>query len=154
MKKNLVILLVVVSIVLVAVPALAATYGKKLSDKPPVKISELIEHPDDYLGKVVKVEGIVTEVCEMRGCWMSIAGDKEFETLRFKVEDGVIVIPLTARGKKAVAEGTFTKVELTKEQALEHAKHMAEEQGREFDPSSVTGPTVTYQLQGIGAVIE
>ena len=71
-----------------------------------------------------------------------------------KVEDGVIVIPMEAKGKKAVAEGTLTKIELTLEQAIEHARHMAEEQKKPFDPKSVTGPTVTYQLNGTGAVID
>lgn len=138
----------------VALPAAAATYGKGVTLKETTKISELIANADKYIGKPVKVEGVITDVCAKRGCWMQIASDKEFQTLRFKVEDGVIVIPTEAKGKKAVAEGTFAKIELTKEQALEHAKHLAEEQGRPFDPKSVTGPSTIYQLKGTGAVID
>jgi cytochrome c-type biogenesis protein CcmE len=140
---------------LAAAPALAATkYGKGVSDAAPVRLSELMAKPDAYVGKVVKVEGLVTEVCPKRGCWINVAGDKEFQTIRVKVEDGVIVFPLTDKGKKVVAEGTFRKVELTKEQAIERAKHEAEEKGTKFDPASVTGPLTVYQIQGTGAVVE
>lgn len=141
--------------VLAAAPALAATkYGKGVSEAAPVKLSELMAKPDAYVGKVVKVEGLITEVCPKRGCWINVAGDKEFQTIRVKVEDGVIVFPLTDKGKKVVAEGTFTKMELTKEQALERAKHHAEETKTKFDPASVTGPQTVYQIQGTGAVVD
>jgi len=144
----------ILAVVSFTVPTLAATYGKTLSDGKVVKVSELFATPDEYVGKVVKVEGIITDVCEKRGCWMMIAGDQEFQAIRFKVEDGVIVIPMEAKGKKAVAEGTFRKIEMTKEQAIAQAKHHAEEQGLEFDPESVKGPSVMFQLDGTGAVIE
>jgi cytochrome c-type biogenesis protein CcmE len=138
-----------------ATPAFAATkYGKGVSEATPVKLSELMAKPDDYVGKVVKVEGLITEVCPKRGCWINVAGDKEFQTIKVKVEDGVIVFPLTDKGKKVVAEGTFTKMELTKEQAIERAKHHAEETKTKFDPASVTGPQTIYQIQGTGAVVD
>ena len=140
---------------LAAAPALAATkYGKGVSDATPVKLSELMATPDAYVGKVVKVEGLVTEVCPKRGCWINVAGDKEFQTIRVKVEDGVIVFPLTDKGKKVVAEGTFTKMELTKEQAIERAKHEAEETRTKCDPQSITGPQTVFQIMGIGAVVD
>jgi hypothetical protein len=152
--KNATLRLLVLAVILSAVPALATNYGKPLSDAPVVRISELLASPDDWVGKTVKVEGIITDVCSKRGCWMMIASDQEFQSLRFKVEDGVIVFPIEAKGRKAVAEGTFKRIELTKEQAVAQAKHHAEEHGLPFDPDSVTGPSVTYQLDGLGAVVE
>ena len=138
----------------VALPASAATYGKGVTLKETTKISDIYATPDTYVGKVLKVEGVITDVCSKRGCWMLIGSDKEFQTIRFKVEDGVIVIPMEAKGKKGAAEGTLKKIEMTKEQATEYDKHVAEETGRTFDPKSVTGPRVIFQLQGTGAVID
>jgi hypothetical protein len=140
---------------LAAAPAVAATkYGKGVSEATPVKLSELMAKPDAYVGKVVKVEGLVTDVCPKRGCWINLAGDKEFQTIKVKVEDGVIVFPMTDKGKKAVVEGTFKKMELTKEQAIERAKHEAEEKGTKCDVSKITGPQAVYQIMGVGAVVE
>ncbi len=147
--------LVAVVSVGVAAPARAATtYGKGVSAAEPVKLSDILAKPDAYVGKTVKVEGLVTDVCSKRGCWMRLAGDKEFQTIRIKVQDGVIVFPMTAKGKKAVAEGVLQKFELTKEQAIEQAKHEAEEAGRKFDPASITGPVTLYQIKSTGAVVD
>jgi len=148
-------LAVLALVAVAAAPAFAATkYGKGVSEATPVKLSELMAKPDAYVGKVVKVEGLITEVCPKRGCWINVAGDEEFQTIKIKVEDGVIVFPMTDKGKKVVAEGTFRKMELTKEQAIARAKHEAEEKGTKFDPASITGPTTVYQIQGTGAVVE
>jgi hypothetical protein len=129
-------------------------YGKGVAAGEAVAVSELVAHPDAYVGKVVRVEGLVTDVCPRRGCWMTLAGDKEFQTIRIKVDDGVIVFPMDAKGKHAVAEGVFTKIDLTPEQALEHARHLAEEMGAPFDAAKAKDlPTAIYQINGTGAVL-
>lgn len=116
-------------------------------------VSAILDAPEEFLGERVLVEGTVVEVCEMRGCWMDIASDREYEKIQIKVDDGVIVFPLTARGKKALVEGTVELLEMTYEEALEDARHKAEEHGTEFDPSTVTGPVTVYRIRGLGAVI-
>ena len=144
-------------LILAVAPAHAAEgtkYGKGLSGPDVVAISDLMASPDKYVGKTVRVEGLIADVCPKRGCWMDLAGDKEFETLRIKVEDGEIVFPLDAKGKRATAEGVFTKMEITKDQAIERAKHHAEEKGEAFDAAKAKDlPTVIYQINGTGAVI-
>jgi hypothetical protein len=55
-------------------------------------------------------------------------GDEKGATVRLKVDDGVIVFPVTAKGRKVSAEGVFEAVGATaeaKEAAGEHAKHDA-----------------------------
>ena len=152
---------IVVSCLIVAAAVFAASagegksYGKGLSGEEITKVSEIYAQPDKYVGKTVRIEGLVTDVCLKRGCWMMIAGDKEFESLRIKVDDGVITFPAEAKGKRAIAEGVLAKIELTPEQALAQAKHLAEEQRKPFDPAMVKDfPTVMYQLKGTGAVIK
>lgn len=139
-----------------ACPAFAADgtkYGKGVTGPEIVKISELMAHPDTYVGKTVRVEGLVLDVCPKRGCWMELASDREFESLRIKVDDGVIVFPLEAKGKKAVAEGVLEKHELSVDDQIAQGKHHAEETGKPFDPKSITGPKNFYQIRGTGAVI-
>jgi hypothetical protein len=144
-------------VLIAAVPALAGdekSYGEPLTGTETVPIDVLLEDPEPYLGQVVRVEGLVTGVCEKRGCWMSLASDqKEFAEIRIKVDDGVIVFPMEAKGKHAIAEGVLTKIEMTMEQTLAYKKHHAEEHNEEFDPASVTEPLTFYQIKGTGAVI-
>lgn len=128
-------------------------YGKPLSGSDTTLISVLMADPERYVGQTVRVEGLIVGVCEKRGCWMSLASDEEFEDLRIKVDDGVIVFPIEAKGKRAVAEGEFSKIEMTMEQTIAYKKHHAEEHDEEFDPATVTEPLTYYQIKATGAVI-
>ncbi len=125
--------------------------GKTLTLAQPTPIRTLLAKPAPYVGKIVQVKGKITEVCEMMGCWMSLADSDQ--SLRVKVDDGDIVFPKTAVGRQAIAEGKFVKFELTREQAVARARHEAEEQGRPFHPESVKTGLTLYQIQGQGAVI-
>ncbi|MCK6546278.1 DUF4920 domain-containing protein [Myxococcota bacterium] len=134
--------------------ALAAeTLGKGVKLEKATKISDIYAKPADYDGKTVRVEGLVTDVCAKRGCWMAIAGDQEFQSIRVKVEDGVIVFPMSARGKRAIVEGVLQKKELTMEQSIAAEKHECEEKGKPFDAKNVKGPRVTFQIAGTGAIL-
>jgi len=129
-------------------------YGAPLTGTETVPIADLLDNPDVWVGKNVRIEGLVTNVCERRGCWMSLAStDEDFKEIRVKVDDGVIVFPMTAKGHHAIAEGVFMKVEMTMEQTLTYMEHHAQEHGEEFDASKVTEPMVFYQIKGSGAVI-
>ncbi|PLX99082.1 MAG: hypothetical protein C0623_10300 [Desulfuromonas sp.] len=96
---------------------------------------------------------MIVDVCASRGCWMYIAGDKPFQKLRFKVTDGDMVFPMTARGKMATVEGILQKFVLSKEDVIARKKHHAEETGEAFDPATVTSGETFYQLRGLGAEI-
>lgn len=128
--------------------------GKPLTLKQQTAIADLAAKPADFAGKTVQVKGSVTEVCEKMGCWMKLVDPATKASVRIKVKDGEIVFPKGSVGKTAVAEGKFTRLEMTKEQAIAQARHEAEENKKKFDPASITGPVVTYQIQGTGAVIE
>ena len=134
--------------------AAETVYGKGTTLKETTAISAIYDNPSNFVGNTIKVEGLIVDVCSRRGCWMSLASDRAFETLRIKVADGEIVFPITARGSKAVVQGKVQEIRMSKEQALEFAKHQAQESGKKFDPSTVTGPTVLYQIYATGAVIQ
>jgi len=134
-------------------PAAGVKYGKGVGAVETVKISELFAKMDKYEGKRVRVEGLVVAVCPTRGCWMRIGSDKPYQDLLFKVKDGQIVLPMSAQGKYAVAEGIARKVTLTLEQTAAHLKHEAEEQGAAFDEKTVKEPLTFIKLEGVGAVI-
>lgn len=137
-----------------AILSAAVNLGAPLTQKDQVPISTLTAKPADYVGKTVQVKGQISEVCEKMGCWMMLVDTASKAKVRIKVKDGEIVFPKDAIGKTAVAEGKFVKIELSKEQAIERAKHEAEENNRKFDPASITGPQTIYQIAGTGAVIE
>ncbi len=70
---------------------------------------------------------------------------KDAPTVRLKVEDGVIVFPVSAKGKKVSAEGVFEEIapkdEHGAEAASEHATHDAKASKK-------------YQIKATGAIIK
>jgi hypothetical protein len=127
--------------------------GKPLTVKQPVSIADVYAQPEKFLGKTVAVKGKITEVCQMMGCWMNLVDSASGKSIRIKVNDGEIEFPKNGAGRLAIAEGSLTKIELSKERALAEAKHEAEEMNRKFDPKSITAPVTRYQIRGTGAVI-
>lgn len=128
-------------------------YGAELKGADAVTIAQVMDDPKSFEDKFVRVEGMVTDVCTKRGCWFEMAGDRPGMKMRFKVRDGDMVFPPSAKGKKAVAEGTVSVRTLTLEQTRKFEAHMAQDAGKEFDPESITEPMTVVQLTGHGAVI-
>ncbi len=120
------------------------TLGAGVTLKDATPIAALAKTPADFVGKTVRIDGVATAVCTEMGCWMAVApeGDSSGVTVRLKVEDGVIVFPVSAKGKKVSAEGVFEKVAAgdATEAAGEHAKQ---------DPKA----SQEYQIKATGAII-
>ncbi|NCO52545.1 MAG: DUF4920 domain-containing protein [Deltaproteobacteria bacterium] len=154
MSKNLTLILTLCLFFVGSHQALAKTFGAGLSLEKTIAVSELLEKGDTYVGKQVQVQGMIVDVCQTRGCWMYIAGDKPFEKIRIKVNDGEIVFPLEARGQKAKVEGVVEKFDLSREEVIERRRHHAEEKGEDFDPATVTKGETFFQIRGTGAEIE
>lgn len=140
--------------VLFVLPAVASArdYGTGVGPGTPEKVSTILDNPSNYVGKKIIVEGVIVDVCKARGCWMELSGDKPGQKLKIKVEDGVIVFPLEARGKKAVVAGKLEELKLSREDAERQARHYAEETGKPFDPSKVKAGSF-YQIRATGASI-
>lgn len=128
-------------------------YGERPTLTDTTLVSTILSAPDSHVGQRVLVAGTVVQVCEARGCWLQLASDRPEETLKVKVEDGVIIFPMTARGKHAVVEGVVERVVQTAEEARAMARRHAEEMRQPFDSTAAFEPSTTYQLRGIGAII-
>jgi len=128
-------------------------YGNGVTVARPITISELFARADELDGQRVRVEGEVLEVCLKKGCWMNLAGDQPGSKIRIKVTDDVIVFPPSAEGKYAVAEGLVKKMALSLDETRAYLAHEAEEQGRDFDPASVTAAINVVRVDGLGAMI-
>jgi hypothetical protein len=119
--------------------------GVTLTEATP--IASIVKSPQDYVGKTVRVDGVATAVCQAMGCWMAVAeSDKEgAPTVRLKVDDdGAIKFPMSAKGKRVSAQGTFNAIgddAHGQEAASEHAKHDAK-------------ASKSYQIAATGALIK
>jgi hypothetical protein len=124
--------------------------GVTLKDSTPIKL--ILEQPATYVGKTIRIDGVATAVCAHTGCWMAVTaegnedpgGDVRAPTIRLKVDDGVIVFPVSAKGRRVSAEGVFEALGGpgdSRDAAQEHDTH---------DPKA----SQSYQLKATGAIIQ
>ena len=153
MRRATAAFLVVAVFATAGLSAAARKFGKPLTLKETTKISDIYANPDQFNGKRVKVQGPIVDVCAERGCWIAIGSDQEFQTLRFKVDDGVIVFPMDTKGLTASVEGVLTVTTLSVADQIEQGEHMAKEKKTTFDPNTVKGPKTSIQIKGEGAEV-
>jgi hypothetical protein len=132
----------------IAIAQQPETFGKGVSLEQSTPLTRILERPADFEGKTVRVEGTVKAVCQHMGCWMAFSPDGETtdRTLLVKVDDGVIVFPITAKGRKAAAQGVIQRV------AGAEAKEAAAEHARAAGSASATAPT-SWHLKATGAIV-
>ena len=125
------------------------TFGAGVTLQTATSIASLYESPQKFVGQTIRVDGIVTAVCQEMGCWMALGHDEKGElTVRFKVDHGgSIVFPIKAKGRKASAEGVFERIGAGDKEAQEAA--------HEHTASLKTAPEFakTYQIKVTGAVL-
>lgn len=121
-----------------AAEAKGKAYGDGVKRHVATPIEKMLADPAKWVGQDVRVDGIVTDVCAKAGCWLELSDEKTGKGIRFKVEDGEIVFPMTAKGRKASAEGTFEEVIMSPEERMRHASY---------------SKTPVYQIRATGAVI-
>ncbi len=147
--------LLIATLVVISTSAFAEElyFGKAINEAVKVNISTLLASPELYLDKEVTISGTIVGVCSHRGCWVDIASDAKFEKLRIKVRDGDMVFPLHAKGRKALATGKLTAIELSLEQTIKYKTHSAKRRGESIELESITTPMSIYQLSPTGVKV-
>ena len=128
----------------------AETFGAAPTVKDATPIAQLLAKPADFQGQTVRVEGIVTGVCTMMGCWMGIApaDAPKGPSILIKVDDGVIVFPASARGRRATAQGVMERVGSGDAEGQEAAHEHAEHEGR-----TTSDEAARWQIKATGAIV-
>src|SRR6185436_4664 len=87
-----------------------------------VPIAEVIAKPAEYTKTPVVVEGVISQTCTMKGCWMELAPTAGKPGLHVTFKDYAFFVPLDSKGMKAKAEGVATVKTLSKKEA-DHLEH-------------------------------
>ena len=92
----------------VAAPAAPAAtgwshFGSEFTTQDTLTAATFLADPSPYVGKTVRVEGKVTDVCQKAGCWMVIADGTR--TLRVRMKDHGFSVDKAGAGATASIEG-------------------------------------------------
>lgn len=145
MTSKIVVAVAVLSLCGAAALAAEEKFGAGVTLKEATPIAKLLESPAGYVGKTVRVEGIISAVCEEMGCWMELKDEASGKSIQLKVDDGVIVFPVAAKGKKGTGEGVFEEITAADPHAMEAAK--------KDDPQHKAMQAMKYRIKATGAVV-
>lgn len=97
----------------------------------------------------VKFKSKINEVCQKKGCWMTLDLANENETF-VKFKDYGFFVPLNAQDKEVVVDGkAFISVE-----SVADLKHYAKDAGKsQAAIDSITKPEITYSFLANGVLI-
>ena len=145
--------LIAMAVAAVVIPAAADTkYGDGVSLEQATKIEAILANPAGFAGKTVRIDGVATAVCAHMGCWMAVApaDNPSGPTIRLKVDDGVIVFPVRAKGKRVSAQGVYELVggPGTSPGTKDDARDAAGEHAH-VDPKA----SMEYHLKATGAIV-
>jgi hypothetical protein len=120
-------------------------FGKPLSLKKPLSLEEALQHPSKYRDKKVLLEGKISDVCQMKGCWLMLSDGQK--AIRIKFAGYSFFVPKNSRGKKVRAEGRLIQETLSEEMA----RHYAAEQSAHSDLPAISGPqrVVSFEASGV-----
>ena len=123
------------------------TFGDKLSEAKAVKATTLAKKMQGKETMQIKLEGQINEVCQMKGCWMTVKADDDTD-IRVTFKDYGFFVPKDAAGKTVVFEGE-AKYETVDVKTL---KHFAEDAGKsqeEIDAITEPETKLTFVATGV-----
>ncbi len=106
-----------------------SSYGDEITSENSMStndfLSEVSETEESY-----KIEGVVEEVCQSKGCWLKIKNDQG-QSIRVTFKDYGFFVPKDIAGREIILEGNASSVMLEEDMA----KHYADDAGKEYDES-------------------
>lgn len=123
----------------------------KVSENKAISVEKLEDGlKDSKKLENVAVKGLVTDVCEKRGCWLTIKteGGNPFFV---KMKDYAFFVPTALKGKNVVLEGVAEK-KITSVEELKHYAKDAKKPQSEIDAITAPKEEIRFVADGIKVV--
>lgn len=117
------------------------SFGDEISSIGNIEVTQLLADVDET-EKTFKVKGTVEEVCQMKGCWLTLKNE-DGASIRITFKDYGFFVPKDISGREIILEGVAYKEELEEDVA----KHYAEDGGLEYDESM--RDQITFVASGV-----
>jgi hypothetical protein len=125
-------------------------YGETITKKKAVSTSAIPGKLQSSETVDMKAKGTIVEVCQNKGCWMTLDMGNG-QTLRVTFKDYGFFVPKDAAGKTAWIEGTAKKDTMS----VAQLKHSAEDAGKsEAEINAITEPKEGIAFIAKGVIIE
>lgn len=127
----------------------ALYFGDTISPDGAIPAADVVAKLAGHDSIPVKLEGKIADVCQKKGCWMTLdlGGDK---TMRVTFKDYGFFVPKDASGKTAIVDG-YAHVDTTTVAMLREYAHDAGASKDSLD--KITEPEVELSFEARGVII-
>ena len=130
-----------------ALGAPAGVFGEGVDLDMATALADLDADIESWDGVPVRVDGMIADVCQKKGCWMTL-GDGDL-VVRVRFQDYGFFVPRDAKGRAAIIQGTIRRETITEEVA----KHYADESGDADAAAAIDGPQEVLAFTATGVEI-
>jgi len=124
-------------------------FGAVIDASNAITYDELIPKMASTDSLAVKVSGKVSEVCQKKGCWMTLVADQPGQPeMRVTFKDYAFFMPKDLSGKRVVVEG-FAYVDETPVDVLRHYAEDAGKSKEEIEKITEPKREVAYEAAGV-----
>ena len=124
-----------------------AYFGELITPDGAEDVNSLLASVNNEEELNAKVSGTIVEVCQSKGCWMTLQLDNG-ETMRVTFKDYGFFVPKDAAGKTVIMDG-IAKVDVTD---IETLRHYAEDAGKtqeEIDAITEAKKGLSFEASGV-----
>ncbi len=121
-------------------PVLFAAYdvfGQEFDQADTMPVQQVASRPSDFMGTPVKVSGMITEVCQGRGCWMTLqVSDAQLVRIvmpRDEHDQYLFTLDKGISGRRAIVHGTLDESTLAEFEAPMHMDDASEDHHAEAE---------------------
>lgn len=126
------------------------SFGEKISADDVTEVSTVVSSITEGDTLSVALAGTIHEVCQAKGCWMTLEDEEGESAVFIKFKDYGFFVPLEAGGKKAVVRGKVY-ASIT---PVDELRHYAEDKGAsEEEIAAITEPEKEIKMMADGVLI-
>lgn len=136
----------------IAAKPVFAAFGAKITEESALTKEVVLEKyktlkPGDTIE--VKVASKINEICQNKGCWMTLdLGNEETAFVKFK--DYGFFVPMNAQKRETIIEGKA----FVEETSVAELKHYAEDEGKTSEEiAKIIAPKTEYKFLAHGVLI-
>lgn len=124
-------------------------FGATITADNAITYDELIPKMETTDSLAVKVTGKVKEVCQKKGCWMTLVSDQPGKPeMRVTFKDYAFFMPKDLSGKRVVVDG-YAIIDVTPVDVLRHYAEDAGKSKEEIEKITEPKREVAYEAAGV-----
>lgn len=109
--------------------------------------AQVARDPGAFNGKQLRIVGVIEEVCQTKGCWMTFSD--QGQTMRIKFTDYAFFMPKDCAGRQAIVDGVFS-IQIT---PAEEAAHYLRDAGKDAEADAITEDVKTLNFMADSVLI-